>query len=409
AREPLCRGPRLAGPACTRVRRADLAEGAGADRRRDPRAGAAHRRVGAAGGRPRRGAGLRLLPPGAQPPALVGPGGRAPAAGAVAPRLRPARRAGGGRPRRDAGAPLGAQDRRARDPPRPGPLVARPLRQGQRPALVLAHGACARAVGQPGLGPAVPDRAGAVRTLRARARGAAQAADGLGAAGAAPARPLAAWAAHRRGGRPELRRARAAACGARPCLRCGAPAARRPPVRPAAPAHAPHDRPPARRRRAPAHPCATPEPRRHALAPAGDRRLVRRRRARGGGRLRHRRLAPHRPAGRAGALGAGAGSRRRVRPPGTPVHRPRRGAGRSPRLVRPALVGGGDLRRGPAAPRRRNPAPVVGQGRRAHHAGAARPVLARRPAGVRTARAGQPAAPTRCLVPQGGADLQRRA
>ena len=58
-------------------------------------------------------------------------------------------------------------------------------------------------------------------------------------------------------------------------------------------------------------------------------------------------------------------------------------------------------------PRRRDPAPVVGQGRRAHHAGTARLVLARRLACRRPARAGPPAAPTRGLVPQGGTDLRR--
>jgi DDE superfamily endonuclease len=60
--------------------------------------------------------------------------------------------------------------------------------------------------------------------------------------------------------------------------------------------------------------------------------------------------------------------RRRVRPPGAPVHRPRRGAGGGSRLVRPALVGGGDLRRGPAAPRHGDAAAVVGRRRRARHA-----------------------------------------
>src|SRR5215218_2024924 len=123
-------------------------------------------RAPSARGRPRRGPGLRLLPPGAQPPALVGSGGRAPAVGAVAPRLCPARRAGGGRPRRDAGTPLGAPDRRARDLPRSGPLVARPLRQGERAALVLAHAARAGALGRAGVGPAFPDRVGPVRAAR---------------------------------------------------------------------------------------------------------------------------------------------------------------------------------------------------------------------------------------------------
>jgi DDE superfamily endonuclease len=89
-------------------------------------------------------------------------------------------------------------------------------------------------------------------------------------------------------------------------LRGRAAPARCPPVRPAAAAHAAHDRPPARRRRPAALPGTARRPARHGVAPARTRRLVRRppppcgRTGHG-----HRRLAPHRPAGRAAALGAG--------------------------------------------------------------------------------------------------------
>ena len=78
-------------------------------------------------------------------------------------------------------------------------------------------------------------------------------------------------------------------------------------------------------------------------------------------------------------------------------------------LVRAALAAGGDPGRGPPPPRRRDPAPVVGPGDPAHHAGAARPVLAGHAAGP-SADAGRPApgAPGR-LVPQARPDLRRRA
>ena len=128
---------------------------------------------------------------------------RASAPAAAGRRLR-AGRPGGGRSRRHHRAALGRADRGARDLPRPGPLQPRPLRQGQRPALALRHAAGAGALGRLRLGPALPDRAGALRALRRRAGQAAQEADRLGPAGAAAGRPLAAGPARRRGGRQQL-------------------------------------------------------------------------------------------------------------------------------------------------------------------------------------------------------------
>src|ERR687893_30217 len=76
--------------------------------------------------------------------------------------------------------------------------------QGQRPALAVRHAAGARALGRLRLGAALPGRAGALRAVRRRAEQAAQEAHGLGPAGAAAGRPLAAGAARRRGGRQQL-------------------------------------------------------------------------------------------------------------------------------------------------------------------------------------------------------------
>ncbi|CAA9232289.1 MAG: hypothetical protein AVDCRST_MAG08-1174, partial [uncultured Acetobacteraceae bacterium] len=289
-------------------------------------------------------------------------------------------------------------------------LQPRPLRQGERPALVHPCPARARALVEPRVGAAVPDRPGGLGAARPRARGAAQAADGLGAAGAAPARPLAAGPACGRGRRPELRRPGVAAHRTEAGLRRGAAAPGRAIVRPAPGPYAAHHRPPARSRRPAAHPGAAHRPPRHPLAPAGGRWLARRRwPPRGRGRVRHRRVAPHRPAGGPRALGAGARSSAPVRPASAALHGPRRRARRRFVVVRPPLVRRGDLRRGQAAPRRGDPTAVVGRRHRAHHAGAARPVLARRPAGRRPARTRRADAPPHGMVPQGGAHVQRRA
>src|ERR687893_788547 len=71
----------------------------------------------------------------------------------------------------------------------PGALLARALREGERAALALAHAGRADPMGAAALGTALPDRAGALGAVRARAREPAQAADGLGQTGPAAGRP----------------------------------------------------------------------------------------------------------------------------------------------------------------------------------------------------------------------------
>jgi hypothetical protein len=129
----------------------------------------------------------------------------------------------------------------------------------------------------------------------------------------------------------------------------------------------------------------------------------------GRGRLGHRRVTPHRLAGGPCALGAGARPRGLVPTAGAAVHGPRRRSGRGAGLVRAPLGHRGHLRRGALPLRRGNPAPVVGQGRRPHHAGAARPVLPGGAPDARPARARHAHAPACRLVPQGGAHVQRHA
>ncbi len=73
--------------------------------------------------------------------------------------------------------------------------------QSQWPALALRHAAGTCPLRGLRLGPAFPDRVGALRAVRRRAGQAAQEAHGLGPAGAAAGRPLAARATCRRGGR----------------------------------------------------------------------------------------------------------------------------------------------------------------------------------------------------------------
>src|SRR3712207_1090623 len=132
-------------------------------------AGTADRRRRTAGHGPRRGRRLRRVPSRAEPRALALARRRAPSPAAARCRFR-AGRPGGGRPRRHHRAALGRPDRGAGDLPRPGPLQPRALRQGQRPALAVRHAARARALGRLRLGPALPGRAGALRTVRRRAR-----------------------------------------------------------------------------------------------------------------------------------------------------------------------------------------------------------------------------------------------
>src|SRR4051812_4361491 len=236
---------------------ADRAPRARPRRRRHPRPRAAHRGGDAAGRGAGAGPDLHQLPPGTQPEPLVGPRRRRASAASLARRLRPGR-AGGGRHRRDDRAPLGRQDRGARHLPRPGALQPRPPRQGQRPAL--DHGDAPRPdpLGRPGLGPAVPGRAGAFGAFRARARTSPQEADRPGAPTPPPGRPLAARAPRGRSRRQQLRRHRAARGGLPPPHRGHPAQARRPAVRPAPAAPAGHPRPAAPVGRAPAHPGRAP-------------------------------------------------------------------------------------------------------------------------------------------------------
>src|SRR5918998_4896161 len=110
----------------------------------------------------------------------------------------------GGRARRHHRTPTGQAHQRQRHLPRPGPLQPRSLRQSQWPALALRHAAGTCPLRWLRLGPAFPDRVGALRAVRRRAGPAAQEAHGLGPAGAAAGRPLAARATCRRGGRQRL-------------------------------------------------------------------------------------------------------------------------------------------------------------------------------------------------------------
>ena len=275
---------------------ADRAPRARPRRRRHPRPRAAHRGGDAAGRGARAGADLHQLPPGARPEPLVGPRRRRAPAAPPARRLRPGR-AGGDRHRRDHRAPLGRQDQGARHLPRPGPLQPRPLRQGQRPAL--DHGDAPRPdpLGRPGLGPAVPDRAGALGALRARARAAAQDADRPGAPAPAPGRPLAARAPAGRGRRQQLRRHRAARGGPPPPHRGHPAQARRPAVRPAPAAPAGHPRPAPPVGRAPADPGRAPGRPEDPLAAGHGRGLVRPHRAADRARSRARRSGITRASG----------------------------------------------------------------------------------------------------------------
>ena len=136
---------------------------------------------------------------------------------------------------------------------------------------------------------------------------------------------------------------------------------------------------------------------------AGDR-LVWWRDPAGRNRLRHRGLVPCRPAAGAAPLGAGARSVRPARAAGLPQHQPRRHTGGDPGLLRLALARRDDVSGSPPPSRRRDPAAMVGPGHPAHHAGAARVVLAGDAVGRRVdgrrrlppcARAGPPGMPSR--------------
>ncbi len=88
--------------------------------------------------------------------------------------------------------------------------------QGERSSLAFSHAASRNPLGRASLGIAVPDRACAFRALCQPAPKAAQKADRLGQAGPAAGVTVAAWAQDHRGRRQQLRRGRAAACGAAP-------------------------------------------------------------------------------------------------------------------------------------------------------------------------------------------------
>src|SRR4051812_31865011 len=167
-----------------------------------------------------------------------------------------------------------------------------------------------------------------------------------------------------------------------------------------------HPRPAAPVGRAPAHPGRAPGRPGDPLAAGHGRGLARPHRAADRARLGHGALASPGQAG-PGPLALGPRCRRRIRAAGLRVHRPGRRSARRAALVRAAVVGGGDVRRGAPAPRRREPAPVVGPGDRAHDAGAARPVLAGDALGRGDPRRCPP--PKRCLVSQAPAHFQRRA
>ena len=175
----------------------------------------------------------------------------------------------------------------------------------------------------------------------------------------------------------------------------------------AAPAR--HDRAAPDQGRAPADPGRGAGRQDHTMAAGHRARLVRRGRPRRGDLLGHRRLAPQRPAGRADPLGAAARSLPALRSAGPALHRPGAGAAADRPLVRPALAARSHLPRGARPPRRRDPASVVGQGHRPHHAMPARAVLDRHPAGVAPRRPCPAPGLVQRLVPQAAADLRRHA
>src|SRR4051795_742879 len=248
------------------------------------------------------------LSSGAQPQRLVEPGARASAS--ASPRA-PSRPGGADhrRPRRHARAPARGEDQGQGHLPRSGALLARPLRQGLRPALALAHAAGARALREPRVGAPVPDRARPLGALPPGARQAAQDAPRLGSTDLAAAAPLAARPPHRRGDRHQLRRARAPRSRAR-AGRCHHPfAPRRQPLRAGGAAAAGPDRPAAPQGRTGAEARAAPRPGRHALAAGRRAGLVRRGGARGRHRLGRPRLGPCPPARRAALSGPPCGSR----------------------------------------------------------------------------------------------------
>src|SRR5215211_58751 len=200
---------------------------------------------------------------------------------------------------------LGAQDQGARHLPRSRAVQPWPLRQSQWPALALRHAVGSRSLGRLRLGPAVPDRAGALRAACYRAREAAQEAHRLGPAGAAADRALAPRAAADRRGRQQLRGHWTAPRSPPAPLRdlAAAPRCRAVCATTATPAG--HAWPPPDQGRSTAEPGGAAGRPGHTLAPDQGRPLVWSERAPARHRLRHRALAPPRHAG-ADPLGARA-------------------------------------------------------------------------------------------------------
>jgi hypothetical protein len=88
-----------------------------------------------------------------------------------------------------------------------------------------------------------------------------------------------------------------------------------------------------------------------------------------------------------------------------PRHRPQCSPRRHSRMVRQQVAGRGDICRSSRSPRRRNPAPVVGQSNPSYHAGSARLVLNRHSVGTRSFQITKAQAENGRMVSKGGVDL----
>src|SRR3954454_4184949 len=183
---------------------ADLAARADAGAGRAAGAGAAHGVQHPAHHRAAPGAAFRELAPGAEPRRLGQPVGGAFAAEVAGGSVCPNRPGAVGRGRQHRARPRQA-DQRQGHLSRSGAVLTLFLRQDQRPALAEPDAAQPDALGRTGLGPALPDRAGPVRTLLPGAWAAAQDADRLGATGRLASPPLAARARDRAARRQQLR------------------------------------------------------------------------------------------------------------------------------------------------------------------------------------------------------------
>lgn len=177
------------------LHRAGMAAGTGPDRRSRAGARTANSQCRPASDGTGRSAGLRPLPRSAERGALGCARAGTPAAGPLA--CDPvAERRGGDRHRRHDRAALGTEDRGTRHLPRSSAVLARLLRQSQRPTLAVADVGAADPLGEAALGTAVPDRAGTFRTQQREARAPSQAADPLGDPGDPADKALAAGPGH---------------------------------------------------------------------------------------------------------------------------------------------------------------------------------------------------------------------